>query len=75
MGGAEQGERIARLETQVEHLQQTIDAMSKKLDELYTMLQRGKGAWWAGLGIFGLFSGAIGAAISKLLPFLGAVVK
>lgn len=59
----EQGERIARLETRIEHLTDTLDKMSGKVDELHALLLQAKGARWMIVGIAtaaGFVSGKLG---------------
>lgn len=64
-------ERIARLETRIEHLTDTIDKMAHKVDELHGIMQQAKGARWAILGaagVAGFFGSKAGAWIWNSLP-------
>ncbi len=64
-------ERIARLETQIIHLADTIDKMSVKVDDLHAMLQQARGAKWAILGaagIAGFFGSKAGSWLWSSLP-------
>lgn len=63
-------ERTATLEERVDHLRTELRKVSDRVDEIYLLIQRGKGAKWVLVGLVSLFSGAIGFAFShKILPF------
>lgn len=57
-----EGERIARLETQQEHMEAKIDAMSLQVKEMHDLLMQAKGAKWVLLGA----AAVTGFAASKL---------
>jgi septal ring factor EnvC (AmiA/AmiB activator) len=63
-------ERIARLETQIIHLADSIRSMSAKVDDLHTLLNQAKGARWALLGMAGIagFFGSKAGAWLWTLP-------
>lgn len=63
-------ERLARLEERVEHVREELGKVSERVDEIYVLIQRGKGAKWVLMGLISLVSWAIGFALShKILPF------
>lgn len=64
-------ERIARLETKLEHLTESLETMSGKVDELVNLLNQAKGAKWAILGVAGLagfFGSKAGTWLWSSLP-------
>lgn len=59
-----EGERIARLETKMEHMADTIDKMSAQVDQLVALMNAAKGARWfivAVASVAGFFAGKLGA--------------
>lgn len=56
-------ERLARVEVTTEHLKKQQDAMSKKLDEMYTTIQQLRGAKWSLLAV----ASVVGFVIDKIL--------
>ncbi len=66
-------ERIARLETNLEHASKAIDAMALKVGELHELMSQAKGAKWALVGLAGI-SGAITAFVTKWFPFFPPVL-
>lgn len=62
-------ERLATLEERDRHIVNKLDEVSKRVDEIYTLIQRGKGAKWMVVVLVSLISWAIGAAGHKWLPF------
>lgn len=63
------GERIARLEVEVQHLRSTIDRMDTKVTELHTLLQQARGARWAFIVIW-IGVGALVSKVASFLPFV-----
>lgn len=55
-------ERITRLETELEHMSETVSNMARKVDAMHDLLLKARGAQWAFYGMAGL----IGFATSKL---------
>lgn len=63
-------ERLAALEERVEHIRKQVVKVSERVDEIYLLIQRGKGAKWVLMGIVSIMSWAVGFAFShKILPF------
>lgn len=63
-------ERLARLEERVDNVRTEMAKVSERVDEIYVILQRGKGAKWVLMGLIAFASWAIGFALShKVLPF------
>lgn len=60
-------ERLIRLESQVEHMTATQEAMQRKVDAMHDMLMQARGARWMIVGIASLGGFAL-ANIGKLLP-------
>lgn len=63
------GERVARIETSQDHILTELEKMSKQMTHMTTILDQAKGGWKVMLWV-GTISGAIGAAIVKLFPWL-----
>jgi hypothetical protein len=63
-------DRVIRLEAQVEHLSNTVQAMTEKLDELHAVFLQAKGARWLLIALAGLGGAAAGFA-AKWLPLVG----
>jgi hypothetical protein len=57
-----EGERIARLEAQQEHMEAKIDAMASQVKEMHDLLMQARGARWVLLGAAAI----TGFAASKL---------
>ena len=60
---------IGRLEAKVEHLEQTVADMDRKLDLLTTYMSEARGSWRTLLAIGGLAS-ACGAAVAWLIGLI-----
>lgn len=65
MAAITQAERTARLETKVEDIENTLEKMDGKLDDLLALRNRGVGAFWLaatllGSGIIGLVANIFG---------------
>lgn len=63
-----EGERIAKLETRLEHLTETIEKTAGKVDDLHNLMMQAKGARWAILSVAAVagfisakFAGIVGA--------------
>jgi chromosome segregation ATPase len=65
-----QGERLARVEEQVNELRDKVDSMERKLDELLALRYKGAGAFWLAAALVG--TGIIGA-VAQLFHYLGIV--
>lgn len=63
-------ERLARLDERVRNIKDDVEHIAKRLDEIHSMIQRGKGAKWAILTFASAIAGVIGAYAHKLFPFL-----
>lgn len=64
-------ERIARLETKIEHMAEAVDKMTSKVDELHAILNQAKGAKWVLIGaatIAGFFGSKAGSWLFSSLP-------
>jgi hypothetical protein len=48
-----QGERIAAVEVRIKSLEDKVESMDAKLDELLTLKYKGQGAFWLATGLFG----------------------
>lgn len=62
-----QGERLARVEEQVNELRDKVDSMEGKIDELLALRYKGAGAFWLAAMLLG--TGIVGA-VSQLLHVL-----
>ena len=63
----DQRERLAVLETNYEHLAQTVDHMAVQVNAMHELLLKAKGAKWAIIGLAtlgGFLSAKIGAVFS-----------
>lgn len=67
-----QGERLARLEEQVNELRHKVDSMETKLDALLALRYKGAGAFWLAATLVG--TGIIGA-VAQFLHYIGVGVK
>lgn len=66
--------KVARLEAQVEHLTNTVETMSAKLDTVHEVLLQAKGARWF-IITAATIGGAFSAFATKWLPFIGAAPR
>jgi predicted esterase YcpF (UPF0227 family) len=67
----EDRERIRAVEVQIQHLVETVEHMSKKVDEVHGAFMQAKGAQWVLVGVAalaGFLSGKVGAVVAALLP-------
>jgi hypothetical protein len=62
-------ERVATLEERVKNIAEEVQCIAVRVDEIYQLIQRGKGAKWAVLTIVSAISGGFGVIAHKLLPF------
>jgi hypothetical protein len=62
--------RLTVLEVEHKHLVESVDAMSRKVDEMHTLLTQAKGARWAILMTVAL-SGFIAGSIAPIARLLG----
>lgn len=62
-------ERLAALEERVANTKNKLDEISERVDEIYVLIQRGKGAKWAVITIASAVSGLLGIIAHKILPF------
>lgn len=54
----------ARQEVIVDHMAKVVEANTEAINQLVTVLNKGKGAAWAMAGVYTLFGGAIATAIA-----------
>lgn len=62
-------ERLAALEERVKNIAEDVHEISKRVDEIYSLIQQGKGAKWVILGIASAISAMLGVIGHKWLPF------
>lgn len=67
-------ERIAVLESEVQHLNKAIEKMSRRQDEMYNLMMQTKGGWKT-LVLLAALSGVVGGALVKIGPYLGYLPK
>lgn len=60
-------ERVRGLDSKFGALAEQIDRLDRKLDHLNDLAERGKGAYWAALGVASL----VGALVSWWLRYVG----
>ena len=53
-------ERVRALDSKFGHMNDQLDAMNTKLDELTRLAERGKGAYWGALGL----ASTVGAVVA-----------
>lgn len=68
-------DKVTALGVEVKHLNERLDDMGTKLDEIHAAFQQAKGVKLAMMVGFTVFGGAIGAAITKALAYFGIVAK
>lgn len=64
-------ERIARLETRIEHMAEAVEKMTQKVEELHALLNQAKGAKWVIIGaasVAGFFGSKAGTWLLSSLP-------
>ena len=66
----DEGERLAKLETELVHVRKTQDSMSKKVDTMFEAFQQARGARWVIVTIW-IGVGAFVANIKWLLVQMG----
>ena len=62
-------ERLAALEERVRNIAEDVHETRKRVDEICSLIQQGKGAKWVIIGFASTISGALGILGHKLLPF------
>lgn len=62
-----ESERMAIIETKVQHLSDQLEDTHRKVDEMHAVLLQAKGARWAILAMAAL-GGAVASFATKLLP-------
>lgn len=67
-------DRLIRLETQFEHLEEKLEDTHKKVTQMHDLLMQAKGARWVIICAAGL-SGAVTAFAVKFFPFFGPLPK
>lgn len=67
-------ERIAKLETEIEHMGRDIAAMAAKVDQMHGILMQAKGAQWAVLGMAGLM-GFLASKATSVVEWVGALPR
>ena len=67
-------ERIAVLESEVQHLNKAIEKMSRRQDEMYNLMMQTKGGWKT-LVLLAALSGVVGGTLVKIGPYLGYLPK
>ena len=65
---------IATLQADVRHLEKTVESMGDDVKQLVALANQSKGGWKVILLVAGV-AGTAGAALAKVLPFLGALPK
>lgn len=66
MSDVDQAVKIAKLETNLDHLAVSVEKLTAKVDELNTLLERSRGALWMLTG----FSGLVGFVAAKAAMFI-----
>jgi hypothetical protein len=61
-------ERIATLEERIHNMDIKLERMSLRVDDIYEIIQRGKGAKWALVGLVSFVSWGLGIFVHKILP-------
>jgi hypothetical protein len=61
-------ERVATLENEFKHIDEKLDTMTAKLDEMHEAFTEGKGGWKVILGFAG-FIGFLGGIAAWLVPW------
>jgi hypothetical protein len=62
-----ESERMAILETKVQHLSDQLEDTHRKVDEMHSLLLQAKGARWVIIGMAAV-GGAIASFATKLIP-------
>lgn len=65
---------IARLQSDVHHLEGQVIELRADVKSLLAMVNQSKGGWKVILMVAGV-AGTAGAALAKIVPFLGAMPK
>lgn len=67
-------DRTIKLESDVEHLAEKLDGVSKKVDEMHALLLQAKGARWAILAMAAI-GGFVSAKVATFFPWLSAMQR
>ncbi len=62
-------ERLAALEERVLNIKAKLDEIAERVDEIHSLIQRGKGAKWVIITLVSAISSGIGMVVHKVLPF------
>lgn len=62
-------ERLATLEESVRNIKEDLSEARKRVDEIHSLIQQGKGAKWLLVTGVGAISGILGILGHKVLPF------
>lgn len=62
-------ERVATLEERVQNIAIQVREIAERVDEIYAIIQRGKGAKWVIVTMASVISGVVGIIAHKALPF------
>jgi chromosome condensin MukBEF ATPase and DNA-binding subunit MukB len=68
--GDDMERRLTVLEIEHKHMVEAVDKMSRKVDEMHTLLTKARGGWWLLLGVFTV-GGFIAGKLGALVPFVG----
>ncbi len=67
-------ERVARLETKVDHLSEALDKAVTKLDEMHNVMMQAKGARWVLIAAASI-AGALAGFAAKFTGLLGGLPR
>lgn len=67
-------DRVIALEVQVRGLEEDVQAMRRKVDEMHAILLQAKGARWVIIGSAAI-AGGIASFLLKLVPWAGTLPK
>lgn len=67
-------ERVARLETKVDHLSEALDKAVTKLDEMHNVMMQAKGARWVLIAAASI-AGALAGFAAKFMGLLGGLPR
>ena len=70
----EERDRLIKLETKFEHLEEKLNDTHTKVTQIHEVLLQAKGARWVIIGA-ATFSGAVTALLVTFLPFAGGLPK
>lgn len=67
-------ERVARLETKVDHLSEALDKAVKKVDEMHGVMMQAKGARWVLIAAASI-AGALAGFAAKFTGLIGGLPR